>query len=214
MPQIPADKAHFSFAGGINSEVSPLSFPDGVSLDEQNFEMFINGTRRRRRGLHLEDNHAAGDLSFEGTHGSDMASSTYRWTNVGGNPDRTFIVVQMGSVLYFAEESETLSTEFFSGFISLEDRGSTIDLASAREYPCVFASGRGYLFVSARYVDPFYVSFDPDTDTFTAHTLPIYVRDFRGVDDGTDIRTQPDSLTDDHRYNLVNRGWNANLITQ
>ena len=40
-----------TFVGGILTEANPINFPPGFSLDEQNFILQRDGTRRRRRGL-------------------------------------------------------------------------------------------------------------------------------------------------------------------
>jgi len=213
MPQIPVDKTYFSFAGGINTEVSPLTFPDGTSLDEQNFEMLVNGTRRRRKGLAKESGHSVADVSVDGTYSSGMACSSYRWTNVAGNPDTVFIVIQVGGALLFATENEDLSPNFHAQSVDLLDFRTVDTNSLVYEEPVAIASGRGYLFVTGRYVEPFYVSYDVDTNTFTATQIEIYIRDFKGVEDGVDIRSFPTTLSDDHKYNLINRGWAAALVT-
>ncbi|HYT45832.1 MAG TPA: hypothetical protein VEP90_26130 [Methylomirabilota bacterium] len=72
---------------------------------------------------------------------------------------------------------------------------------------CQFASGNGYLFVAHEYCNPFYVTWDT-VSTFTATSIPIRVRDFKGVADTVSSATQrPTSLTAAHRYNLANQGW-------
>jgi len=213
MPQLPVDKTFFTFAGGINTEVSPLTFPEGVSLDEQNFEFLINGTRKRRNGLRKESGHGSFDPAGKSYWVAGQAFGSYRWTNVGGNPDRTFVVVQMGAALLFGEDGEDISGSFRTDLIDLSDLCTTAVEADAYSYPLDFSSGRGFLFVAGRYIEPFYVSYDEATDSLTAHRIEIYVRDFRGVEDGIDLRANPTTLTDDHKYNLVNRGFPSTLIT-
>jgi hypothetical protein len=212
MPQIPVDKTFFSFAKGINSEVSPLAFPEEASLDEQNFETLISGTRRRRKGLRRESGHVAGSISVAGTYDTSMKTSTYRWQNVEGNPDITFIVMQVGGSLLFATETEDLSPSFKTDYIDLVDMSTTGVNADVYQNMVSFSSGRGFLFVSGRYIEPFYVAYDATLDTFTASRIKLYVRDFRGISDGVDSRKEPNTLTGDHNYNLVNRGWTAALL--
>ena len=48
MPQLPADKTYFTFKNGLNTDASPINFPDEVSLDEENFTLERDGSRRRR----------------------------------------------------------------------------------------------------------------------------------------------------------------------
>ena len=212
MPQLPVDKVFFSFVGGLNTEVSPLTFPEGTSLDEQNFEMRLNGTRRRRRGLAKESGHTVADVSVAGTYATGQSVNSYRWTNVAGNPDLTFIVVQVGTALLFASEAEDLSPEFKTDYVDLSTLGTTGTDEDIYSYPVDMASGRGFLFVTGRYVPPVYISYDVTTDTFTVVEIPTYMRDFKGIEDGVDLRQFPIALTDDHEYNLINRGWRADLI--
>lgn len=213
MPQVPVDKTFFSFVGGLNTEASPLNFPEGTSLDEQNFEMKLNGARRRRKGLARESGHIAGSLGTYGTYDSDMAMSAYRWTNVGGDPDRVFICVQVGTALLFATEAEDLSPEFYTEYVDLTNYNTTGDNADITNYPLAMAGGRGYLFVTGRFIEPFYVSYDSTTDTFETEEVRLYIRDFVGVDDGIPLTETPTVLTDDHAYNLRNRGFLPAFIT-
>ena len=212
MPQVPVDKTFFSFVGGLNTEASPLNFPEGTSLDEQNFEMKLNGARRRRKGLARESGHIAGSLGTYGTYNSDMAMSTYRWTNVGGDPDVTLICVQIGTTLLFATEAEDLSPEFFTDYIDLATYNTTGVDADILNYPVAMAGGRGYLFVTGRYIQPFYVAYDAATSTFETEDVQLWIRDFVGVDDGTPLTETPTTLTDDHEYNLRNRGFLAEFV--
>lgn len=214
MPQLPVDKTYFTFVGGLNTEVSPLAFPEGSSLDEQNFEMLINGTRRRRKGLRRESGHTAGSVEAEATtYSSDMVCRAHRWNGVAGDPDIVFNVLQVGASLLFFTEDTDITPGLHVKQIDLTDMSTTDTEADVSSRPVMMAHGRGYLFVTGRYVDPFYVSYDPVTDNFTANRIQIFVRDFKGIDDGTDLRTQPATLSDAHKYNLVNRGWTDALIT-
>jgi hypothetical protein len=49
-----AEKAYYQFNKGINTEGSLIAFPEGFSADEENYDLFTDGSRRRRRGLGLE----------------------------------------------------------------------------------------------------------------------------------------------------------------
>ena len=43
-----------TFVGGILTEANPINYPKGYTLDEENFILERDGTRRRRRGLDFE----------------------------------------------------------------------------------------------------------------------------------------------------------------
>jgi hypothetical protein len=78
-------------------------------------------------------------------------------------------------------------------------------VAGAQE--CSFSSGLGYLFVAHPLCNPFYVSYDPVTDTISSGAITITVRDFERVEDSLAIDNRPSTLTDLHKYNLYNQGW-------
>lgn len=45
------DKKYFLFNKGINTEAPLVGWPEGFTIDEQNFDLLIDGSRRRRPGL-------------------------------------------------------------------------------------------------------------------------------------------------------------------
>lgn len=60
--RIPSEKSYFSFVAGLNTDASPLNFPDNFSSDEENFVLNIDGSRERRLGLALESGGQVVDL--------------------------------------------------------------------------------------------------------------------------------------------------------
>lgn len=42
-----------NFVGGLVTEASPLTFPENASLDEKNFVLNRDGSRRRRLGMRI-----------------------------------------------------------------------------------------------------------------------------------------------------------------
>lgn len=214
MPQAKADKTFFEFTGGINTEVSPLAFPDGVSLDEENFELMPDGTRRRRRGLRLEEGGSSLDVSSLGLTVDD-AFSYHRWQNVAGDPDVQIIVVQMGNTLMFFTDGENLSTEEIGQRIDLVGfRTGDFNPALLAQSTVTFSDGLGYLLVAGPHIEPLVISYDALGDEISVETIPMRIRDFKGLEDGLAIMTQPATLSASHRYNLLNRGWLEDNITQ
>lgn len=200
------EKTYFTFTGGINTDASPLTFPEDMSLDEQNYELMIDGSRRRRRGLALESD---GETFNFPSWDTDYVVRCHKWHEVGGDPDVNFVVMQVGTKLYFFDDNvEPVSTTLKDFTIDLEtyavSGAVTSDVATN---PTDTAYGRGYLFVTHRYLKPFWVQYDAAADSLTITTISIEERDFQGVDDGIATSAEPTTLTDDHRYNLLNRGW-------
>ena len=44
-------KNFFYLNGGLNTEFNELGFPEGYTTDEANYELLVDGSRRRRKGL-------------------------------------------------------------------------------------------------------------------------------------------------------------------
>lgn len=206
----PVEKTYYNFSRGINTEASLIDFPSDFSADEQNYELLQDGSRRRRRGLGEETNEAP--LSGLDVDIGD-AVVAHKWSTVAGNPERNFIVMQLGSDLHFFDDAETVTGTHYGTVIDLltykvttafddEVAGDAVDVAY----------GRGHAFVTGKFIDPIWLRFNETDDTLTVTRVNIKERDFEGVEDGIDNVTRPVTPTDSHTYNLLNRGWTqANL---
>lgn len=208
MPELQQGKNHFQLNKGLNTEANEVGFPDGYTTNEQNYELLIDGARRRRKGCAQESggaNYATGQ-----TIGAAHAYNAYKWRGVGGDPDKNFIVHQVGDRLFFTDDTETISSTYHNQSISLSGYrvdADTFETTDVEDEICQFSQGRGVLLVSQRLLRPFYVEYNSTTQEFTTVAVGINVRDFDGIDDGVPDQGTPSSLTDDHRYNLRNRGW-------
>jgi len=210
MPEAQRSKNQFKLNKGLNTETNEISSPDGYTTDEQNYELLVDGSRRRRKGLAVETGGATYDP--DDTIGTGHAFASYNWRSVGGDPDKNFIVHQIGATLWFTDDAETISTTYHDDgvvFESMRADPDTVTVATLEDSPCQFTHGRGVLLVSNKYCRPFYVTYHSTTDTFTTHVLKINVRDFYGIDDGISDQLNPDTLSAEHNYNLRNRGWIA-----
>ena len=52
--EVRQSKSFFRLNGGLNTESNEINFPDGFTTDEANYELLIDGSRRRRKGLRVE----------------------------------------------------------------------------------------------------------------------------------------------------------------
>lgn len=207
------EKAYFQFNRGINTEASLLSFPDGFSTDEQNFDLDINGSRRRRRGLQLESGGSNYTLPSSSYVPGDVVRS-FKWENVAGDSSLNFIVVQAGHYLHFYQD---LSATSGSAVISSNKLSITVDLRNYKtagatsldvaQNPIDLAYGRGHAFVVQKYINPFWIKYDTETSSITVTPITIRERDFEGIDDGYSNTAQPAAALPSHTYNLLNRGW-------
>lgn len=105
MPRNVAPLEQNTFVAGLVTEASPLTFPPNASLDEENFNLNRNGSRSRRLGFDLEDNYVEIETTATVPSNFELMISSFKWQNVGGNANQTFIVVQIGKQLSFFDSS-------------------------------------------------------------------------------------------------------------
>jgi hypothetical protein len=213
------EKAYVRFNRGINTEASLLDFPDGFSSDEVNFDLDVNGSRRRRRGLQLESGGV--DYTFDPTSYSaaDVVRS-FKWENVAGDSSLNFVVQQVGSLLHIYKDQ---SVSIGYAIISQNKSRATVDLrdlkvagvndAEIAASPIDLAYGRGHAFIVGKNIEPFWIQYDPTLDSVQINRISIRERDFEGIADGYSNTAQPTSAITSHTYNLYNRGWKAADIT-
>lgn len=219
-----AEKQYFLFNKGINTEAPLVQWPEGFSIDEQNFDLLVDGSRRRRPGLANE----SGSTSFTATGSSSDTSCgfrTYRWADAGHIAGFNMVVAQIGTYLYFWEEpkSGSLGNPDFS--IALENyiagytdpftgevfTNSATDL---RNSILSFSQINGKLIVVGEFLEPLMIKYDDSgaTPILDVTILQIRERDLYGIEDGIPVTDKPVVLTNTHEYNLWNRGWTAQQI--
>lgn len=200
-----------NFINGLVTEATALNFPEAAATETFNCIFKLDASITRREGIDLESGFTLLD-----NNRYNKAINTYSWESAAGNGEYNFIVVQIGLTIYFYTIGTGLSLS--SGrYVS-----STIDLTTyltgsiaegtdpfPEHYECAFSSGKGYLFVTHPYCEPIYIEYDPVGDTFSATQINIQIRDTEGVEDNLAVDTRPDTLSDEHKYNLYNQGWNV-----
>lgn len=210
MPRQAGSSIENTFIGGFVTQATGLNFPDNAAFDQDNCIFSERGIVSRRLGLEFENNSV--------THTSDRTNKTqvtYLWKNAAGNGNTNLVVHQQGGTLFFFDTSSTLSisagisanTVLLSSF---QSSGSTT--ANLEQNECQFSTGLGYLFVVHPYCDPFYIQYNPAGGTFTASTISFTIRDLTGIDETGNVDARPVALTDKHKYNLLNQGWDTTKI--
>lgn len=192
-----------NFVNGLVTEATGMNFPENACTSASNVIFKETGEVTRRLGYDYESAYQLNSMTI-----FNSAVVEYEWKAAGGSGDTTFVAQQVGGTIsfYSAVPTNSLSAGKHATTISL----STFQVAgspSPNTEPCAFASGKGYLFVTNKYCEPFYISYNPDTNVFTATAITIQCRDFEGVDDGYDLQEHPTTLTEAHEYNLLNQGW-------
>ena len=211
MPLQTAFAVENNFSKGLITEASGLNFPENACTETWNCEFGFTGASTRRLGFEFEDNY-----SLKTIDRSNKVIKTYLWRNVSGDGSLTLTVLQIGSTLYFYKGNVgPLSGGAVSTTVTLT---SVSGAPTPEDIECQFCDGNGFLFVTHPYLDPIRVSYDATTDTATATTLTLKIRDFEGaIADVLAVDTRPTttlgSMDVNHKYNLYNQGWTTTNLT-
>lgn len=196
-----------NFVGGLVTDANPMSFPPNASLDEYNMLLNQDGTRSRRLGIDIEANGTPIAVADVVADFSTISYRAFKWDNVAGVPDLTFIVVQIGSyIAIFDSANEDLTSVPPIFTHTLDNKPTQVG----------FAHVDGILVIASGAKDLMYIEFNPANATFISNGYRLKIRDTFGVEDidgginyreGSNIAKRPYSLTDAHIYNLRNQTW-------
>lgn len=195
-----------SFIKGLITEASPLTFPENASIDEDNFVLLRDGSRRRRLGMDFEEGAQGINTNVISPASGDLALSTYNWENAGGTPNRELLVVQVGvNIRIFDLDIAPISSgQIYTTNLSASDQTQVFSFTTV-DGTLVCATGEGNITV-----------FEYNGTSVTRSSLRLKVRDFFGVTDpfqgenlqeGNNISVRPTALGNNHRYNLRNQSW-------
>lgn len=206
MPRQTSAVEFSNFVAGLITEASPLTFPANASLDEQNFILRRDGSRRRRLGVDYESGFQEIVTGVSLPAVGELAVKTYQWENVGGDARLTFAVVQIGQeIRVFDATAPVLSAAqvYTTTFTSVDP---SVQFS--------FASVDGVLVVAKGTPDISLLEYDSGVITHT--TTRLLIRDLFGVEDilggvnlreGSGVTTRPATQSDAHVYNLRNQTW-------
>ena len=202
-----------TFVGGLVTEASPLTFPENASIDEANFILKRDGSRRRRLGMDYEDGLTPYNLTYAITPIGAPAVSTFEWTDVAGIANKSFLVCQVHDKAYIIDRTD--NTLKSSSWVK-----DTVDLCLTCQTPqkASFASIDGRLVVAYGESTVKVVSYDETGDSLSDTPLTLKTRDLFGVADVVltkdllspeyvNFRTTSTADEDNHMYNLRNQGW-------
>jgi hypothetical protein len=202
--------AENQFIQGLFTEATGLNFPPKASPDCLNVRFERTGAIKKRNGIIQSGSVDAG------VHDPSGVCKSYLWKAVGSDGARTFLVIQEGALLTFWEADNV--GDYSGGRlpfdINLNDfrAGGNPNVVANAEAGIV--SGNGRLYVTHPYCDPFYISYNDKTNSLTPTSFKLEIRDFEGVEDETAIGERPKTLTDLHKYNLYNQGWDQGKVPQ
>jgi hypothetical protein len=172
-PQQYSQKTVNTFIKGLYTEASVMTYPENTSSDELNFDLLIDGTRRRRRGIAYESNYQ--NSSFTVASGDLIHAES--WTNVSGIGGTEFLVVQHNNMVYFYNKSlDTVSAGQKPFSINLNDYSANNNYSVSSSYINI-ASVTGYLIIVSPAIDPIRVKYTQTEDNITVTRIKIQVRD-------------------------------------
>ena len=198
-----------NFVNGLITEATALNFPENACTDTDNCVFHQKGEVYRRYGIDFEP-----DFELTTVDRANKASSSFFWRNAAGLNGKDYLVVQIGSILsFYAIDQNAVSQGLMGSTVDFSTFSSAVDTTKCAKHSCQFSFGQGVLVVVNPYTEPFYVKYDPDTDTFAATQIDIIVRDTKGVDEGLGLvyNTRPTVITNKHKYNLYNQGWTEQI---
>lgn len=219
MSQSLQNKEYRTFSKGLITDVSPLTYPENASLDEDNFEITLEGYRERRNGVDYEYVNAIESVDTNGQFDT-LGISVHQWKNVNNNPELHFLAVQVGLslVIYKANVSPATADLHFIDYVN---DTATFDKIQGNELrPFQSTVINGDLILATGDYCVYRLSWDEETEAMSLERHGLLVRDVWGVDDGLDADTimergtsDEDELSDKFLYNLLNEGWEADVKT-
>ncbi|SPF82141.1 hypothetical protein [Pseudomonas phage GP100] len=192
------------FVAGLITEASPLTFPPNASLDEDNFVLYRDGSRDRRLGMDYESGYVnvVTDVTVPGS--SDIATTSIRWSNAGGDASKNLLVVQIGNQIKIFEAASTP----ISGAVIYTRTFNQV----AVDKPFSYAVVDGTLVVATGLKD---ISiFKYAGGLVTSQDRSLNIRDQFGVTDivdgvnlreGNGVTVRPTTRAQPHIYNLRNQ---------
>lgn len=166
-----------SLAGGLITEASPLTFPDSASIDEVNFELRSDGTRRRRQGFELETGFTQYDLEQQYATGGPTVVSSFLWRNVNGRADVEYAVIQTDNKIHIYKTSEATLSGGKVGTETLDTvfNGNIYGFANIDGALVVVTGGANVYTVTAN-------TSVPSSPSFSLGSERLTIRDLFGID--------------------------------
>jgi len=203
-------KEYLTFVRGIITESNPLTNVENASTDEANFELKRDGSRRRRLGLDYEAGYVLSNDIAEDVF-SENSVSTFTWKNIGGLSSANIVVIQAGEILYlYDSDNSSISANILTTSIDM----SSYEVAGLRaKYAEVeMAEVSGKLIVCSPNIEPFFITYNKESNNFVSNLFSLQIRDFVGLSSGNLTDENPTTLSNEHNYNLKNQGWDTNKI--
>ena len=205
MPVKPIQRTETNnLAKGLATDLGYLTYPEGASIAEENFDMMMDGSRRRRLGLGLELSGMQRNAGTPQSAFDSQAISTYAWKQAGGIVGSDLFVMQLRGDLFFWDTALTIvSKDGYMGKVSVGTLNANIawSMSAVDKYLVVAGGVNVVAVLSYKTGVGFNLSYEN-----------IQIRDLFGVQETTNPMFETDKtyrggLTPEHYYNLYNQGW-------
>lgn len=198
------EKAFNSFIKGLVTEASELTFPEGASVDEDNFVLNRDGSRSRRLGVDYENLY---ELIPTGLTQAQIAASKqtfFKWDSPTGDSGLSIGVVRIREKFWFLD----LLSNNPSG--NLLNNGNSISLNGLTNADIQLAALDNRLVVVSEQLDsPHIFTYNPDNQVINVTHTRLEIRDLLGVHDGFDVDARPGYKTAEGYKTWVagSQGW-------
>lgn len=194
------EQGYLSFAGGLVTELNPLSTPDelkGTTSDELNMTVDTDGmVRVRRNGFELLS------IPRQEVPGTVLVVRYWRLGScyIVCSYDPVAVSDQYTCYTTFIDTADPSKDRQYSTKVLLSDFLDTPPIAFLRSKCIISYGGRPLLF------------YREVSGEFTIQYIDLFVRDFKLLNDSLTVTARPTTLTDEHKYNLYNAGWYQNRL--
>ena len=203
-----AEAAYRSFVKGLVTEANQLTFPDNASIDESNFVLNRDGSRSRRLGVDYESSYALTATGLTATDIKEGKQSFHVWESPDGDTSVSLGLVRIKDKIWFMNLLANAPSA------DLKNGGSPITIAGLSNNKIeTSVINNKCVIVSKDLTAPVLLSYDKSSGNVSQSTITLEIRDIYGVDDSLFLDTRPTTLSNEHKYNLRNQGWNKNIVT-
>jgi len=151
VPRAQANKTYFTYVRGLITEASPLTYPENASVDEDNFDLFRDGSRKPRRGLDFETGFSE-SANVSSTQFVSRSHSWFLWRAVANDGQNNVHVIQQGdTLLIFDADVDVTPTTSETLLTQPTVSPSATNVGDAR---IEWASGSGFLFGAGASIEP------------------------------------------------------------
>lgn len=179
------EKNYRSFVKGLITEANELTYPEGSSIDEDNFVLNRDGSRSRRLGIDFENLYQLNDTNFSDQALQEGLQSFHLWNSPAGDTTVSLGIVRIQTQLWFMD----LLSENPSA--NLKNNNLPIDIPTMTGQLQTAIINNKCVLVCEGFDKPIALTYNPADGNITQDNIDIKIRDLYGVHDGYDVSERP-----------------------